>query len=120
MPELQELHERFRNVGIEVPEIYLPSEGVDWQAWAVVACDQYSSERDYWDKVKELVAKSPRPSTSFFPKPTLRTLAKKKELQGFRPPCANILPKDTFAQSAGDSCSLSVTRPMNKSHALAL
>jgi len=80
MPELQELHERFRNVGIEVPEIYLPSEGVDWQAWAVVACDQYSSERDYWDKVKELVGKKPSTFNLIFPEAYLEDPGKEERI----------------------------------------
>ncbi len=37
----------------------LPKEGTDYFKWAVVACDQYTSEPEYWDKVEEIVGDSP-------------------------------------------------------------
>lgn len=33
----------FENIGIKVPEIYLPNSNVDLKKWSVVACDQYTS-----------------------------------------------------------------------------
>jgi len=42
----------FESIGVKVPEVYLPNENVDWNKWAVVACDQYTSQPDYWDEVK--------------------------------------------------------------------
>ena len=38
--------------GIEPADILLPAENVDMTRWAVIACDQYTSNREYWDKVK--------------------------------------------------------------------
>ena len=38
-------------------DILLPKK--DFEKWAVVACDQYTSEPEYWDKVHELVGDSP-------------------------------------------------------------
>jgi hypothetical protein len=40
-------------LGVGIPEPLLPSAGLDHGAWAVVACDQYSSEREYWERVEE-------------------------------------------------------------------
>ena len=37
----------------------LPAPGVDLEKWAVVACDQYTSQPDYWHKVQELVGDAP-------------------------------------------------------------
>jgi len=45
----------FESIGVKVPEIYLPNTDVDWNKRAVVACDQYTSQPDYWNEVKELV-----------------------------------------------------------------
>lgn len=45
--------------GFTIPEILLPSDGVDLTKWAVVACDQFSSEPDYWDSVTEFVGEAP-------------------------------------------------------------
>ncbi len=38
--------------GFHIPEIMLPKAGTDYSRWAVVACDQYTSEPEYWKKRK--------------------------------------------------------------------
>ena len=45
--------------GLHIPEIMLPKEGADYYKWAVVACDQFTSEPEYWDKVEEIVGDAP-------------------------------------------------------------
>ena len=45
--------------GFHIPEIMLPKEGTDYFKWAVVACDQFTSEPEYWDKVEEIVGDAP-------------------------------------------------------------
>ncbi len=47
---------RFDDLGVLVPEILLPKQGTDMKKWAVVACDQYTSQKEYWDEVAEFVA----------------------------------------------------------------
>ena len=49
----------FSSVGIAVPEIYLPSASVDLYTWAVVACDQYTSQIEYWKQVEKIVGTAP-------------------------------------------------------------
>ena len=39
--------------------ILLPKKGTDMTKWTVVACDQYTSEMDYWNDVKEIVGDEP-------------------------------------------------------------
>lgn len=45
--------------GLHVPQIMLPKEGTDYFKWAVVACDQFTSEPEYWEKVEEIVGDAP-------------------------------------------------------------
>lgn len=52
---------RLQNLGIRVPEMLLPAAEIDLSAWAVVACDQYTSDRKYWETVERIVGE--RPST---------------------------------------------------------
>lgn len=51
--------EKFKEVGVMVPEIVFPIRGTDLQKYAVIACDQYSAQPEYWDKVAEFVGKVP-------------------------------------------------------------
>lgn len=40
-------------------EVLIPRQGTDFSAWAVVACDQYTSQPDYWQQAEEIVRKQP-------------------------------------------------------------
>lgn len=48
-----------QRLGITLPEILLPKSGVDMAKWAVVACDQYTSDHAYWNQVDEIVGSAP-------------------------------------------------------------
>ena len=41
----------FAQIGVQVPKILLPKAGTDMRKWAVIACDQYTSDRDYWQRL---------------------------------------------------------------------
>ena len=57
----------FDKIALQVPEILLPAESVDLQKWAVVACDQYTSQPDYWERVKTFVGNAPSTLHIIFP-----------------------------------------------------
>lgn len=44
---------------IAVPEIVLPAAGVDMTAWAVIACDQHTSDAAYWEELDRFVGGRP-------------------------------------------------------------
>ena len=46
-------------IGIQVPSFYLPRPGIDLQRWAVIACDQFTSQPEYWAQVENFVAGAP-------------------------------------------------------------
>jgi len=60
-------HARLERIGVSVPELYLPGAGVDYRKWAVVACDQYSSEREYWEELDREVDGAPSTLRLIFP-----------------------------------------------------
>ncbi len=49
----------FASIGVQVPEIVLPNHNIDYQKWAVIACDQYTSQPEYWEAVEQFVGDSP-------------------------------------------------------------
>jgi hypothetical protein len=49
----------FPDIGVQIPQILLPKPGLDLQKWAVIACDQFTSEPEYWEKVRQLVGDAP-------------------------------------------------------------
>ncbi|MFQ6840911.1 MAG: DUF1015 family protein, partial [Agathobaculum sp.] len=42
-----------------IPEIILPREGTDLSKWAVIACDQYTSQPEYWAETDRIVGGAP-------------------------------------------------------------
>jgi len=48
----------FSEYGISVPEILLPAKK-DLASWSVIACDQFTQDRDYWKKVEDAVGEKP-------------------------------------------------------------
>ncbi|MCX6078452.1 MAG: DUF1015 domain-containing protein [Chloroflexi bacterium] len=49
----------FDDIGVQIPQIYLPKAGTDLTKWAVIACDQFTSQPEYWQKVEQIVGNSP-------------------------------------------------------------
>ena len=52
---------------IKAPHILLPRQGVDMNAWAVIACDQFTSNMKYWEDVEKLVGNKPSTLRMMFP-----------------------------------------------------
>lgn len=49
----------YPSVGVQSPDILLPREGIDLNRWAVIACDQFTSQPEYWRDVQALVGSQP-------------------------------------------------------------
>jgi hypothetical protein len=50
-----------------LPRLLLPRPGIDIAKWAVIACDQYTSEPDYWHRVEREVGDAPSTLHLIFP-----------------------------------------------------
>ncbi|MDA8438299.1 MAG: DUF1015 domain-containing protein [Propionibacterium sp.] len=61
MPIAPTLSDRLAALGVRVPDLLMPASGINLEAWSVVACDQFTSQPDYWDHVERIVGG--RPST---------------------------------------------------------
>ena len=49
------------------PTILLPDDGHDLSKWAVIACDQYTSQPDYWEDLDAFVGEAPSTLRIVFP-----------------------------------------------------
>jgi hypothetical protein len=49
----------FSRIGVQTPEVFLPRPETDLTRWAVVACDQFTSQPEYWQEVERLVGAAP-------------------------------------------------------------
>lgn len=55
------------DIGIQIPQVYLPKAGTDLTKWAVIACDQFTSEPEYWRDVEKIVGDAPSTLNLTFP-----------------------------------------------------
>ena len=44
---------------VKVPKILLPKKGIDMEKWATIACDQFTSTPEYWERLVAFVGDSP-------------------------------------------------------------
>ncbi len=52
--------DRFANdVAVCVPRVLLPKAGSDFYKWAVVACDQFTSQPEYWAEAEKIIDGAP-------------------------------------------------------------
>ncbi len=61
------LNSSYKELGVHIPEILMPSKDVDMKKWSVVACDQYTSQPEYWQEVEKLVDTAPSTLNLIFP-----------------------------------------------------
>ena len=59
--------DRLKTLGVVLPEVLLPAPEVDLRSWAVVACDQYSSEEEYWSRIDAEVGSKPSTLRLIYP-----------------------------------------------------
>ena len=53
--------------GIQIPQVFLPKPGTDLTKWAVIACDQFTSQPEYWNEVEKIVGDAPSTLNLTFP-----------------------------------------------------
>ncbi len=49
----------FSELAVKIPSVLLPAAKFDPQKWSVIACDQYTSNRKYWEDVHNFIGDSP-------------------------------------------------------------
>ena len=57
----------YEKTGVQIPQVWLPRAGVDLHKWATIACDQFTSQPDYWQSVEALVGEAPSTLHLTFP-----------------------------------------------------
>lgn len=64
---MKDINSRLKPMGLMASDIMIPKKGTDLNKWAVVACDQYTSEKDYWEDVSKFVGDAPSTLRLIFP-----------------------------------------------------
>lgn len=91
----------FEDIGVGIPEIYLPTDGVDLTKWAVIACDQFTSQPDYWEKVEKIVGDAPSTYNLILPEIYLEKPGEAERIQSIQATMHKYLQDGTLAPREG-------------------
>jgi len=92
---------KYEKAGIAVDQVLLPKEGTDWGKWAVVACDQYTSEPEYWEQVDGIVGDSPSTLRLIYPEVYLGEDAPERRIEAIRQKMEEYVDQGTITPRDG-------------------
>jgi len=94
--------QKLNQLGLEVPFILLPksaqSSPSELAKWSVIACDQFTQDRDYWEKAKTIAAGSPSTLNLIFPEVFLSDDGADKRIADIHSTMRRYLQEDVFSQ----------------------
>ncbi|MGQ9800983.1 MAG: DUF1015 domain-containing protein [Candidatus Saccharicenans sp.] len=91
----------YDSLGMAIPDILLPRAEVDLQRWAVIACDQYTSEPEYWHRMEELVGDSPSTFHLIYPEVYLNAPDKDTRIARIQSTMKEYLKRELFRPLSG-------------------
>jgi hypothetical protein len=71
----------FPTIGVQIPKVLLPKASIDHYRWAVIACDQFTSQPEYWRSVEEIVGDQPSTLDLVLPEIFLDTPLEEQRIQ---------------------------------------
>lgn len=97
---MNDIEARLSALGIRVPEVLLPAPGIDLEAWAVVACDQFTQDRAYWEAVERRVGRHPSTLRMVLPEIYLEDGDRPGRTAAVRAAMASYLDSGVFAPAS--------------------
>lgn len=91
----------YPSLAIGVPDILIPRSGIDFSRWAVIACDQFTSEPEYWDRVKEYVGGAPSALNLIYPEVYLGEPQPEARIARIREHMSHYLRSGIFTEVSG-------------------
>ena len=85
----------FEKFGTAIPQILLPK-NIDLKTWSVIACDQYTQDREYWRKAQEETKNQPSTLNMIFPEVYLNDSDKDERINKIRTTMKNYLEEGIF------------------------
>lgn len=83
--------------GIRVPQILYPK-NMDLSSWSVIACDQYTQDKDYWKKAEENAKGKPSTLNLILPEVYLNSPDKSQRIEQIRKTMKSYLEEGVFDQ----------------------
>lgn len=89
---------KLEDLGLRIPEILLPK-NIDLSTWSVIACDQYTQDKDYWKNVEEKAGNKPSTLNLILPEVYLGSPDKADRIKKIRQSMKDYLDTGVFADA---------------------
>ena len=89
---------KLEDLGLRIPEILLPK-NIDLSTWSVIACDQYTQDKDYWKNVEEKAGNKPSTLNLILPEVYLGSPDKTDRIKKIRQSMKEYLDTGVFADA---------------------
>lgn len=106
------------DIGVQVPEVLLPPKGTDMSKWAVVACDQFTSQKEYWDEARIIIGDAPSTLDLFLPEAYLGAEDEPERIQNIRAKMTEYLNNGTLVKQPQGFVLVERTAAGNTRHGL--
>lgn len=83
---------------VKIPKILLPSKDIDPTKWAVIACDQFTSQPDYWERLDDLVGDAKSTLKLIYPEAYLERDDKEERTQAINDTMQEYLAQGVFSE----------------------
>ena len=90
------MNAKFEKVGMKPAEILLPKAGTDMTKWAVVACDQFTSQPEYWEEVDRIAGDAPSTLRLILPESMLNDANVDQHIADINRSMEDYLARDIF------------------------
>jgi hypothetical protein len=74
----------YKQIAVQIGSVLLPCQDIDPKKWAVIACDQFTSQPEYWQQVDQLVGSNPSTFHLILPEVYLGKPEEKQRLNTIR------------------------------------
>ena len=95
------MNPKYQKLGCKPADILLPRD-CDMTKWAVVACDQFTSQPEYWEEVERIVGDAPSTLRLILPESKLNDADVEEHISAINAAMADYMARDIF-KTYGDS-----------------
>jgi hypothetical protein len=95
------VHERLASLGTAIPRPLLPRRGTDLSKWAVIACDQFTQDRRYWERAASAAGDAPSALHCIFPEAFLEDPGRTERMEKIHHTMKKYLREGLFTPHRG-------------------
>ena len=95
------MNSKFENLGVKPADILLPKAGTDMHRWAVVACDQFTSQPEYWEEADRIAGDAPSTLRLILPESKLGDANVDEHIAAINRSMEDYLARDIFTTHGG-------------------